>query len=279
LYDEPTAKNLDLSLLAAYLRDLVSHLQVDVRDAFVSHALAHSWGAKREKWLEQLALALAQSKVPQPNKSFVPFQPLAGEVDYELRRLKNPVNPVFGILYDGWQLLEVLRPLIPRNECSLAHIHVIFTNQLFGTWDKGDRRYHARANLCSYPAVISTTGLVEAPAKPRQYYFLKQQYLALHMDDAAEVASKEEVRGRFIDHDDERLTEVAKGYILQALFYHVFGEAFCDDPDCRLFNAHWQEELIRAQLGGVSELCQRHQAMIENLARDQTHGSGQGGTD
>ena len=277
LYDEPTAKNLDLSQLATHLHQWVPSLHVDVRDGFFTYALAGLWGEARERRLEELALAVAQTKVRHPNKPFGPFQPLPGEVNYELRRLKNPANPVFGILYDGWRLLEVLRQLIPQGEYNLAHLHIIFTNQLFGTWDEGDRRYHARVNLCGYPAVISTTGLVEAPAKPRQYYFLKQQYLALRMDDAAEIASKEQVRGRFIDHDDERLTEVVKGYVLQALFYHAFGEAFCDDPDCRLFNAHWQEEVLRAQLGGAYELCSRHQQMISALATAKTPARGQGG--
>jgi hypothetical protein len=38
-----------------------------------------------------------------------------------------------------------------------------------------------------------------------------------------------------------------EGYALQALFYYFLGEAFCENPDCRLYNAHYQSELIRSQ--------------------------------
>ncbi len=61
------------------------------------------------------------------------------------------------------------------------------------------------------------------------------------------------------------MTEVIKGYLLQALFYHAAGDPFCPDENCRLFNAHWQEQLIRAQLGDGAELCSRHGAMLEAM--------------
>lgn len=83
--------------------------------------------------------------------------------------------------------------------------------------------------------------------------------------EATAITLKPELRGRFIEHDDERLTEVMKGYVAQTLFYHLFGESFCEDGDCRLYNAHWQEEVIRAQLGGRYEFCPRHRRMLEVL--------------
>jgi hypothetical protein len=41
------------------------------------------------------------------------------------------------------------------------------------------------------------------------------------------------------------------------------GEAFCDDPACRLFNAHWQEEMLRAQL--ADNYCGRHRAWLREI--------------
>nr|WP_320416723.1 DUF6775 family putative metallopeptidase [Candidatus Nitrosotenuis chungbukensis] len=38
------------------------------------------------------------------------------------------------------------------------------------TFDSGDYRYHGRALIGANPSIISTTGIIEAPAKPRQYY-------------------------------------------------------------------------------------------------------------
>ncbi|HEY4705069.1 MAG TPA: DUF6775 family putative metallopeptidase, partial [Thermoplasmata archaeon] len=39
---------------------------------------------------------------------------------------------------------------------------------------------------------------------------------------------------------------------------------FCEDPDCRLFNAHWQAELIRAQVES-GRLCARHRAVAARV--------------
>jgi hypothetical protein len=69
-----------------------------------------------------------------------------------------------------------------------------------------------------------------------------------------------------LEHDDPRLTEVMKGYALQALFYYFLGEAFCENPDCRLYNAHYQSELIRSQLLS-GKLCERHEGMLRTLLR------------
>jgi len=80
--------------------------------------------------------------------------------------------------------------------------------------------------------------------------------------DAGVLGMKGKFAGKFIDYDDERLTEVVKGYCLQALFFHLTGDAFCEDKNCRLYNAHWQEELIAAQTGGDYELCPFHEKIL-----------------
>ncbi|MBI3600867.1 MAG: hypothetical protein HY097_09560, partial [Nitrospinae bacterium] len=70
---------------------------------------------------------------------------------------------------------------------------------------------------------------------------------------------------KFIEYDDQRMTEVCKGYAAQALFYHIAGEPFCQDKGCRLFNAHWQEELIYSQLESPYEFCKIHTDMLKRL--------------
>jgi len=141
-------------------------------------------------------------------------------------------------------------------------LHVAFTNRLFGTFSTGDGRYHAHVILLGFPTLISTVGIVEAPAKPREFYLLKQRYAGLGLQVPLE-AIKERFRGRFIDYDDPRLTEVMKGYVLQAVFYYLLGEPFCESKSCRLYNARWQEEVLSAQLDG--RLCERHEGMLRNL--------------
>jgi hypothetical protein len=116
--------------------------------------------------------------------------------------------------------------------------------------------------LYGLPSVISTTGLVEAPAKPREFYLLKQQYEMVGKD---LLELKEKFKQGFIDYEDERLTEVIKGYAMQAVFYSLIGDPFCEDKACRLYNAHWQEELIFAQLESQYEFCAHHAGILDSL--------------
>ena len=265
LYNEPTASNLRLTELATYIRNWLPAVEVDVRDAFFSYYLGGLLSQQREAALARLAEAFARAKVRDPRRRDFDVPPLRGEIEYERRRLSQPQKNIFGLLYDGLRLVELCWELLPPSERSLFHAHIIFTNQLFGTWDEGDGRYHARVNLCAFPSLISTTGLVEAPAKPREYYFLKQQYLARGLDDAIALALEPAFAPRCVVHDDPRLTEIMKGYVLQAIVYQARGEAFCQDRYCRLYNAHWQEEVIAAQLQGPYEICPYHERLLSTL--------------
>jgi len=149
--------------------------------------------------------------------------------------------------------------LLDRRKLDPDTLHIVLTYRLIGTFEKYDRRYHARVACYAFPSVISTTGLVAAPAKPREYY-ITRNFLKGGL---GEQELLEAIEGRYLDHNDERTTDVLKGYLLQALFYHATGNPFCDDPSCRLYNAHWQEEMLFAQLGGERELCRVHERMLE----------------
>ncbi len=50
---------------------------------------------------------------------------------------------------------------------------------------------------------------------------------------------------------------------MQAIFYYQTGDPFCDKQDCRLFNAHWQKDLLHSQLE-VGKLCEKHQQILNN---------------
>nr|AIE95992.1 hypothetical protein [uncultured marine thaumarchaeote AD1000_71_D06] len=64
-------------------------------------------------------------------------------------------------------------------------MHIVFTNRLICTYDTTDSRYHGRAVICSNPSIISTTGMIEAPARPREYYFeaMKRKMQGLDIQD------------------------------------------------------------------------------------------------
>lgn len=234
--------------LAHYLEERFRRVHVHLREGFFSMFA---------KDMEEVARKLASLRVFDPSRPIAGEEPLYGEIKYELRLLTGRAR-AGGVLYDGFALQSYMRSLMPEEEVRLGKVHLVLTSRLLATYDSDDRRYHARAIILGYPAIISATGIVEAPAKPREYYLQRR---ILGEDAIAEAQLREKLRQKIIDYDDPRIGEVLKGYALQALFYQLFGEAFCENKRCRLYNAHWQEELIEAQFS-QPELCQRHEDML-----------------
>jgi len=255
LYDEGPAETLDIGEIAEYIGDKLGKVQVRVRGNPLAFCPERS---------QDYARKFASIKIQDAGREIAFEQePLYGEIEYEKRRILGKTRS-FGILYDGFHLHKIFREIVLREERSLEFIHILFTSRLFATWDEGDKRYHLRTSVYGIPSIISTTGLIEAPARPKEYYLLKQQYERLGKD-ITEL--KDRFNGRFIDYEDKRLTEVAKGYAMQAVFYHLVGNPFCEDNGCRLYNAHWQEELIFAQLESEYEFCGRHEKILDDLNR------------
>jgi hypothetical protein len=257
LYPDRSSRTLDLEEIASYLIEKLNRLSVDIRGPlFTERAGVNT---------RELARELARARIRDPMRKNSDSEPLPAEINLEQKLLQNPELRILGLFYDGVSLWRLALKLIPEEERNHGHLHIAFTNRLFGTWDEADARYHARVSLYGFPCLISTTGIVEAPAKPKEFYALRQHYLALGVPGAYEEL-KERFRGRFIDYDDERLTEMMKGYVMQALFYHLTGHPFCENRNCRLYNAHWQEEVIAAQLGPKkSEFCEAHARILQEL--------------
>lgn len=184
-----------------------------------------------------------------------------GNIKVYLIKLKKKVICTQGLIFD----LIGTRTLFNKVEYSESKdaCHIILTNTLFATLDE-DRRPHIRASIYSFPTVISTSGIVEGPAKPRQYYLYKQKYSQLGIWDIEEAKIKKKFRDSFIDYEDKRMNEVLKGYIAQALFFYITGEPFCNQKNCRLFNAHWQEELIYTQIR-IGRFCKHHRQLLKDI--------------
>jgi hypothetical protein len=260
LYVEGLITDLRVQEIIRYLRRWMKGSHIDFRGNPFRYQLSSLPEEERPGLAQQLAEELAFLRIRDATRrDFGDRRPMEGEVSYEKRRIEQVDFKSFGILYHGFGLQRVFSNLIPEEERCLDHCHIIFTNQLVGTWDEDDRRYHARVSIYGFPCVISTTGAVEAPAKPREFYLKRRLGFPLEI-------LKNEFRGKFIDHGDPRLTEVMKGYVMQALFFHKTGNPFCGDPHCRLYNAHWQEELIRAQLGEKYEFCRVHRRFLNRHA-------------
>ncbi|NIA07905.1 MAG: hypothetical protein GWP14_09805 [Actinobacteria bacterium] len=249
LYDGTDVENFDIRKINNYLGQWFGPDRVQIRGEFVRHNLG-----KQEQILDTVAETIAKARIKDPAKPTETDQLDPEELDQE-RKWMIEGKPSRDIFYDGLALQQAYITLIEPQENSLEHLHIVFTDRLIGTWDQSDRRYHARVSIYGWPSIISTTGIVEGPAKPREYYF----GLMAGLD---EELLREEMSERFVDYGDHRLTELLKGYTMQAVFYHLWAEPFCDNPNCRGFNAHWQEEMIRAQLKSPEEFCTKHRKML-----------------
>jgi len=242
-------------------------LSVELRGDFIHHCFSTIPVSEKENKINMLAYKFAQLKITDPHKKQAEKEaPLAGEINFEKKRLQNFDFSTAGILYRGEELMHVLRELLWRKERDFKNIHIIFTNQLLGTWNDEDRRYHARVSLYGHPHIISTTGIVVAPAKPREYYLLRETMSMAGNSISPEL--NQQFSEECLNKEDPRLTEVLKGYALQAVFYHFTGNPFCTDPYCRLYNGHWQKEVIKAQLEGERELCPYHDKVLLSLGRE-----------
>ena len=257
LYDGKAPSEVNVRELAAFLQEEIPRSAIEVRADFLRYWLSR--GSEEEQRSPAIARNLAQARVWHPEGQKLDHEPLPGEVDFELKFLTAGFRKPTGILYDGERLIAIYSQLLTPDEVGPDHCHIALTNQLFGTWGENDRRYHARVSVYGFPSVISTAGLIQAPARPREFYLGRRI-------GAASADLEMALKGRYLEYGDPRLQEAMKGYLLQAVFYHVAGDPFCEDKECRLFNAHWQEDLIHAQLMPDADLCERHRHMLEKWA-------------
>lgn len=250
LYDEPSVPEIKINELAEFIQKQ-SGISIEVRQSFFQHFRV------QEKTFQQLAAC----RVFNPCVPFEKHTPTAEEITFEkqLEATTHSSNNI--ILYDGFELQNIFRDIILNSESLSDEFHIIFTTRLTCSYDYDDYRYHGRAVICSNPSIISTTGMIEAPAKPRDYYLrlYEKTSQGLNLD-----TIKQEFRGRFLEYHDERLRLVVRGYALQAIFYHLTGIPFCESKKCILHNSHWQEELLYAQIE-IGKLCDQHQNILENL--------------
>jgi hypothetical protein len=267
VYGEPRVDNLDAQELASYLARLCPWAEVELRPEFVTYCLERLPAEEREFRLDDLARAWAGARLAPSGARRE--APLPVEVAYERRRLTDLSGRALGVLYHGPAVMAALRELIPPAERTWGHLHLVLTNQLLATADPGGR-YHCRVAIFGYPCLISTSGAVEAPAKPRAYYLAKQY--GTWLGPGAELAAYKVLDPQsYLDYGDPRLTEVLKGFAAQAVAYHLTGQPFCSDPDCRLFNPHWQEEMLRAQLFSPYEFCPAHREWFYRGPQEKGH--------
>jgi hypothetical protein len=245
LYDEPSIPELRLDLLAEFLQKTFC-VPVEQRKNIFSNQT------------QEIARDVATTRIFNYRQQFQKHKPTPEEVQFEMESFADSAKSENIILYDGFEFHKITSRLI--EESTSNDFHLIFTNKLTCTFDDSDFRYHGRALIGANPAIISTTGIIEAPAKPREYYMemMANYGMGLNID-----SIKEKYKGQYLEYHDPRLGKIIQGYALQAILYYIMGEPFCEFLDCRLNNAHWQRDLLYSQLE-FGKLCPRHQKVIDD---------------
>ena len=260
LYDEPAVQEIQISNLKNFLLETFP-VEVEVKEC-VFHNLD-------EKDIEKISCC----RVFDTTSPFKKHTPNKQEIDFEknvckdTKLMENTIKVEDAeriedvVMYDGFQIQNAISTTISQDCLIQNNLHIVFTIKLTCTYDNLDHRYHGRTVICSNPAIISTTGMIEAPAKSREYYLEAMKCKVQGLD----IKSvKKNHSGEFLDYHDQRLSKIAEGCLLQAIFYYITGDAFCDSLDCRLNNAHWQKDLIYSQIK-ISKLCKKHQKILGDL--------------
>lgn len=248
LYDEPAVSQIQLDRLAVFLNKTFS-IPVETRDSILKFSK------------KDMAEKIAACRIFNLRKPYERHNPNTDEIIFEEANFENTSKTENIVMYDGFEIQKVLTELIPEKERNLEAFHIFFTNKLTCTYDNNDYRYHGRALIGANPSIISTTGVIEAPAKPREYYL---ELMSSYAQGINVESIKQKYKGTYLEYNDTRLSQIIEGYLLQAIFYFEIGDAFCDKMECRLFNAHWQKDLMYSQLEN-RKLCEKHLLILNRL--------------
>ena len=240
LYNEPSVPEIDITNIEKFIVNTFQ-IKTEIRNNIFENL--------NQKMYENIA----SSRIFNLKKKFKKHIPSIEEILIESEN-RDMSNREEMILYDGIELNKIIAESIPSEEKNQDVLNIIFTNKLTCTFDENDFRYHARAWVGSNPIIISTTGTIEAPAKPKQYYL--DLMTNFSKEGIGEI--KKKYKGQFLEYGDFRMPGIIEGYVLQAIFYYETGDAFCDNKQCRLFNAHWQKDLFISQIDN-KKMCKKHE--------------------
>ena len=257
LYDEPSISEINISNLVKFLKETLP-VEVVVKDNFF------------KEFTSQQIQKVSETRIFEIQNTFRRHNPSQTDLELEEQFCKNSkvmeqtkkpeeadsISEV--VMYDGFEIQKIIRESLQDFENKT--LHIILTNRFTCTYDESDARYHGRAVICANPAIISITGIIEAPAKSSEFYIEAMANRAQGLDI---TSVKEKHEGEFLEYHDKRLSKVIEGYLLQVIFYVLVEESFWDYMDCRLNNAHWQRDLLYSQIE-IRKLCDKHKKILDS---------------
>jgi hypothetical protein len=168
LYSEPTVPEIQLVKIQKFIANTFP-VEIELRGNFFKPIDG------------QIFEKIASTRIFDLKKQFKKHIPSIEDVRIE-KEGRDTSDQETMMLYDGFEMQKIITEFIPTGERTDSTLHVIFTNKTTCTFDDNDDfRYHARALIGSNPAIISTTGIIEAPAKPKQYYLDLMTCFTNHM--------------------------------------------------------------------------------------------------
>lgn len=236
--------------LAPVQEDLQAHgVNLYVREALPGPSTRRGY----EDWVDWTAWHLAYAKVHNPRSNPPHREPARLAVKKEARALRGERDPP-GPLYDGHRLMEAYHGPLPDAHATPGRPVIVLTDRMMAT-HQGDR-YHVRFLLAGHPTIVSTPGFIDGPARDRAFYFAKQALGSAH-------GAEELIDDDHLSRSDERLSTCIASALLQAIKYAQTGDPFCKDDGCRLFNPHWQDDLVSTM--ATRDLCPDHGTWAQNL--------------
>ncbi|OGM28380.1 hypothetical protein A2962_02735 [Candidatus Woesebacteria bacterium RIFCSPLOWO2_01_FULL_39_61] len=246
----------------------------------------------QKKELERQALKRDKNS---PLQSFLIGQTI-GEGPRGKLRLSN--NEYYDIGALGSLYTDLTHTMFEPKEAT-KELYLIYTGRGIGGSSEDPSIPHARAGFAyGNVAVISTTGLVDAPAKPLEVLEAYQAREALghlmprgveRVKRFSQTMQEEKVpphdafykvyEDKMLRDEDPRITEASKGITLQMILnsageqtrpvYQCTTSGYEVNPDvsCRMHDAHHQEEVITTQInrGEKPEFCDFHTKLFEKL--------------
>lgn len=228
-------------------------------------------------------------------QSFLVNQTVGGQPRERSRLSNNEYYEIGGL---GSLYSRLTQDMFEPKE-GVKDLYLIYTGRGIGDNTTDPRIPHARAGFAfGNVAVISTTGLVDAPAQPLevQEAYEARESLGHLMPRGGErgrrffqIMQEEHISPHEAFHrvyediilrdDDPRITEASKGISLQMILNSA-GEQIrptyqCTTSDtevnpnvsCRMHDAHYQEEVLSTQINkvGKPEFCDYHTQLFGKL--------------
>ena len=257
LYDEPSISEINISNLVKFLKETLP-VEVVVKDNFFKEFTSQQIQKVSETRIFEIQNTYRSHNNSQTDLELDEQFCKNSKVMEQTKKPEEADSISEVVMYDGFEIQKIIRESLQDFENKT--LHIILTNRFTCTYDESDARYHGRAVICANPAIISITGIIEAPAKSSEFYIEAMANRAQGLDI---TSVKEKHEGEFLEYHDKRLSKVIEGYLLQVIFYVLVEESFCDYMDCRLNNAHWQRDLLYSQIE-IRKLCDKHQKILDS---------------